>query len=499
MHPDGPEGPKRDLRNRTVAGAGWTAAGQVLRHLVLLATQVVLIRLLSPREFGLMAMALPFTALAFIFGNMGLAAGIIQRPKVRESEVSTAFWLSLAGGAVAAVAAVVLAGPVAAFYGEPEVRRLLSVLAVTIPIAAVNGVQRARLERDLVFRPLVMIDAVATAVAGAVGVVAATLGAGAWSLVLLAVAQQIVTGLGLLVVEPWRPSWSAQRAEAIELLRLGGGLIGFEVVNMASRNIDDLLIGKVLGPVQLGTYSRAYEVMLQPVRQVGAVLGRVMFASLARMGDDPARVKHAYLRAISVVALFTFPAMIGVFVLADEFVRSVFGEQWTDSIPVVRILSVAGLAQSVITTTGWIYLSQGRTGLMFRWGVGAGLALVAGIVGGIWFGTIEAVAIGYAIATGPVLLYPAFTIPGRLIGMSFADVARALLPTLGVAAAMGVVVAVMAQMNPLPTDNVAGLTALAALGTALHFGLAHLFRLGGYIDLLDVLDERLAARRTDEQ
>jgi O-antigen/teichoic acid export membrane protein len=215
-----------------------------------------------------------------------------------------------------------------------------------------------------------------------------------------------------------------------------------------------------------------------------------MFPALSRVQTDIIRVKRIYLRAISLIALVTFPVMLGLFVTADHFVLTLFGAQWQAVIPVLRILSLLGLSQSIGTTTGWIYQSQGRTDWMFRWSIAAGTLLIASILFGVWLGTIVTVASSYAIMSGLVLLYPSFAIPGKLIDMTFLDVVKSIASILACAVIMAVVVWGLDMMLPAAWPSWAYLVAQVFTGIIVYGVLLHFLKIKAYCDLRSILREQ---------
>jgi PST family polysaccharide transporter len=196
-------------------------------------------------------------------------------------------------------------------------------------------------------------------------------------------------------------------------------------INYWARQADDLLIGKFMGPAHLGIYGRAYATMMLPVREISSVLGRVLFPALSRMGNDKPRVREMYLECLGLIAFLSFPIMALLAATADSLIITLYGQQWERVATVLRIFCAVGAFQSLGTTVGYIYQSQGRTDWMLRWGLVASTLMIASFVVGIYIGSIEAVALCYAIVTVGILSYPQFAVPGRLIGMTVFDVVRA--------------------------------------------------------------------------
>jgi PST family polysaccharide transporter len=180
--------------------------------------------------------------------------------------------------------------------------------------------------------------------------------------------------------------------------------------------------------------------MLLPLSQVTAVISRVMFPALSRIQHDKPRVKSIYLRTVALIGFVTFPMMTGLLAVCGDFVLAVLGEKWGGLTSVLRILCVLGLFQSVGSSAGWIYQSQGRTGLQLAWGLGSSAVTLSSVCLGVWLGTIETVALCLLASGLAILWYPAFAIPGRLIGMRFREVIEAVGGSFLCAATMGLLV-----------------------------------------------------------
>jgi PST family polysaccharide transporter len=199
------------------------------------------------------------------------------------------------------------------------------------------------------------------------------------------------------------------------IISYGLHLTGFNAVNYWARNMDNLLIGKYLGPTPLGFYNLAYNILLFPLGNISSVIGRVMFPALSSIQNDKSLVRDSYIKANRYIAFLTFPMMTGLFILAPQFIHIVFGQKWTRSIFLMQILCLVGLMQSIATNIGWIYNSQGRTDIQFRWGIFSTLIIVCSFVIGLRW-DVEGVTIAYAL-TWYALMYPCFAIPFKIIDL----------------------------------------------------------------------------------
>ena len=481
------------LRSRTVAAAGWVAAAQLAQQLLTFGAAIVVTRLLTPSDYGLLGMVLVFTGYAAILKDINTASALIQRESLERRHTSSAFWFGLlVSGALTAI--MIAAAPlVARFYGEDRVTLITIVIALNFPLVQLGSIQRALLSRNLQFKAIGIAETAGTAVGGVVAIAVAASGGGVWALVAQILVSSTVTSVAMWPMSSWRPSFELDRSALRELFGFTGGVLGSNLVSYTTRNVDNLLIGRFLSPRELGIYARCYSFMMFPLTKIVSVIGNVMFPSLSRLQGDRARVKRAYLRTIAVISLITFPLMLGLFVVADDFVLAAFGPPWMDMVPVLRILSLLGLVQSIGTTVGWIFLSQGRSGLQLKWALIGTPAVLGGIVIGVLLDSVVAVAAGYAIASA-VFTWPLFAIPGRLIDMRVREVGRALAPTfacaVGMAAAVGAARLALPDLGPTPR-----LAVLVTVGAAAYAALLQLTPVPAYRELRELAGERLQRRR----
>jgi O-antigen/teichoic acid export membrane protein len=480
------------LKQQTISGIAWSTVARIAQQALGFIISVILARLLMPEDFGLIAMIAVFTGFARLFSDMGFAAALIQRSEITERHLSSIFWLNVMSGLALTGIMIALASYIAKFYAEPILKSLIMVISATFFIGSLNTVQTAILKRSMDFRKLALIETLAMAIAGSWAIILAFMGLGVWSLAWQTLISTTLTVILMWHISNWRPSTIFDKSAIKDLFHYSSNLLGFGVFNYWVRNGDDLLIGKFIGSAGLGIYARAYNIMLMPLTHISATVGQVMFSSLSKLQEDKERVKHVYLRSISIIALITFPMMIGLLVVADSFVLALLGQKWAAVIPLLQIFCLLGLAQSIGTTVGWIYNSQGRTDWQFRWGMVAGSLLILSIVIGIIIGTVISVAGCYAIMSGIILTYHNFAIPGKLINMTFRDVVRSVSGIFGCAVLMSGCVYLLGMFLPSEWPHWARLLALVPSGIALYFALIHSFKLKAYLDVKKLVREQLA-------
>ncbi len=483
-----------DFRRQTLDALSWSGAAQFVRQLIWLVLGIVLARLLTPRDFGLIAMIVVLTGFASLFLEAGFGSALIQRKDAGERHLSSVFWLNLSLGAALTLLVGAAAPAIARFYGEPRLVPLTRVVSLTFLFNSLGVVQDALFRKRLDFRAIARADIVSLLVSGAAAVVMALRGFGVWSLVVRVVGTVGLRTVLLWTASDWRPRWRFDRAAVGELFGFGAGQLGSRSVDYWARHADDLLIGKVLGSTPLGIYDKAYQVMLFPLTNVTWVIAEVMFPSLALVQEDSERMGRIFLRTTRVIALVAFPLMIGAFVTARPLVLTVLGSRWLGMVPIVRVIWLAGMAESLVGLAGSLYLAQGEAALKFRVRLVVKGLLVAAIIVGLRWGVVG-VAIGYTTAM-LIGTYPDLRWAGGLVGLRYADILRSVAPALGCGAAMGLLAWVAGALVPPAWPVAARLGVQVATGAASYWMLLRLFRVGAYADLLRVLGEQLRAIRT---
>jgi PST family polysaccharide transporter len=303
----------------------------------------------------------------------------------------------------------------------------------------------------------------------AVTITLAWRGVGYWALVGGHLTTSFIYMVGIWAVCRWRPGRPARASGVRPLLRFGGNLTGFGVVNFFARNLDNMVIGRVWGSQQLGLYTKAYQLLTLPIDQINSPITTVAVPALSRLNDSPERYRRAYLRMIEKIAVLTMPGIALLIATADWVVLVILGPQWTEAGHIFAALGVAALIQPIANTTGWLFISQGRTHDMFRYGVVASTVIVAAILAGLPWGALG-VATVYAVVWVTIVTPLLFYWVGRRGPVRPRDFYVTVAPAF--CAAMGVLVALfLFRRSVVIVHPLAGLT--ASLGIAC--GVAFLF------------------------
>jgi O-antigen/teichoic acid export membrane protein len=404
------------MRKRVLSGLAWTGGAEIVMQVLRMVVAVALARLLAPNDYGLAAIALVFSSLVLVFSDLALGAAVVQRKELSEDDRSTAFWMAIGAGIVFTIAGIALSGPIADFYGEPKVAPLCIALSITFIITSAATTHEALLIRDMRFDKLeqrMMISTLAGAIAG---IVVGIQTRDAWAIIAQQLAQSVVGSLLLWKSSHWRPGWRFSGASLRALAGFSGYLVGHRLLYYFHRNADNILIGRFVGAAALGAYSIAYNIMLVPFSRIAGPVQRVLGPAFARMQDEPERIGDAWVRAVRLLGMCAVPALMGIMVVAPDFVRVVLGEKWASAAPLIQILAWVGIIQALQSISTDILQARGRTKTIFRFTLLFSTAHVVAFVVGLQWGVIG-VAVAYAISS--TVVEPVYTVlTARSIGVS---------------------------------------------------------------------------------
>jgi O-antigen/teichoic acid export membrane protein len=425
--------PPPGLTGRVARGLTWTVVhtwgGQALSLLVF----VILARLLAPPDFGLVALAAVFVALAQFIVDQGLGDALVQRREITKSHIDTAFWVSVATGLSLTAITFLIAWPVSAAVGVPDLVPVLQVLSVTYLLSALTSVPIALLTRELAFRLLAVRAIASIVVGGIVGIGMAIGGFGAWALVGQQVAAAAVSVVLLWAVTDWRPGMHASAEHFRDLFPFGIRVLGSDILGFVSRNADNFLIGVVLGTTPLGIYAVAYRILDVSQRLLVNFARKITFPALARLQDDSPRLRRAYLRATRVGAVLLLPGYVGLALVAPELIVTLFGSTWAESGPVSAILFLGGPVLGIQAFAGSLLYAVGRPDVVLRFRIIATVASVAAFAAAVPFGIVAVAAAftvrGYLML--PLLLVWTRRHAGIGIGEYLAQMRGTALATLG--------------------------------------------------------------------
>lgn len=389
--------PEPNLAKSAAKGAAAMAIGRPITIGLTFLGTVWLARLLSPRDFGVVGMVVVFLRFAEVFRDMGLGSVAIQREHLTQEQQSTLFWVN--AGASACIGLVFAAtGPLlAAFYDEPEVAHLALISGLAFALQGSSVQHQASLRRHFKIGAMVTVQTLALASGLAAAAVCAKFGMGPRSLVVRSLVEAAITLSGFWYFSGFRPGKPGRLSALTSELRFGAHLTLANVMVYFSRQGDNLVIGKMFGPVNLGLYSKAYELMLQPLNQVTRPLGTIALSALSRLVSAPEQYSRAYFRMMDKALLLTTP--MGAFCLGcpELIIGVLLGKGWEPAAPMLRALALVMLVQPLASTSTWLLTSQGRSGEILRLSTAQSIMNVFSFLAGAVFGPLG-VAWGYSVS-----------------------------------------------------------------------------------------------------
>ncbi|WP_081975324.1 lipopolysaccharide biosynthesis protein [Modestobacter caceresii] len=395
------EGP--GLGARASRGAAVTLGGQGIRVLVQLVGIAVLARLLDPEDYGLIAIVALIVGFGELFRDFGLSSAAVQAKTLSDGQRDNLFWLNTGMGAVLAVLVCAASPLIAMAFDDDRLTLVAVVMSATFLLNGVSTQYRAMHTRHLRFGKLALSEIGGQVAGVVVGIVLAVLGAGYWALVAQQLTQGLVAQVFLVATNRWLPGWVDRSASVRPFIGYGMPLLGSHLLNYVGRNMDTLVLGARFGAAPVGLYNRAFQLVMMPLLQVQAPATRVALPVLSRLQDD--RKRFAEFISFGQVALLT---LIGglfavLFAQAESVVFVMLGSQWTEAVPIFRVLLVAGFFQAATYAISWVFLAKGLTRSQFVYALVTRPVLAVIIVVGSAWG-LQGVAVGYAI--GVALSWP---------------------------------------------------------------------------------------------
>jgi O-antigen/teichoic acid export membrane protein len=436
------------LRQKTVSGLTWsfidTAAGQGIQFIV----GIILARMLTPREFGLIGMITIFIAVSESFINSGFSSALIRKKDCTSEDYSTVFFFNLTAGVAFFILLFLTAPAISLFFKEPELKSIIQVLGIVLIIDSATLIQRTILTKQINFKLQTRISVIAAIGSGTLAIGMAYSGFGVWSLVAQRLCKQAINSFFLWLWNKWKPIAVFSRQSFRELFGFGSKLLASGLIDTIYRNVYYLIIGKFFTAKELGYYTRADQFNALPSQSLTGVIGRVSYPVLSSIQDDPQRLKTSYQRLIRSTMFITFILMVGMAAVAEPMVVGLIGEKWKPSVTYLQMLCFAGMLYPLHALNLNMLQVKGRSDLFLRLEVIKKSLAVPVIVIGVFWG-IKAMIAGM-ILNSIIALYLNSYWSGRLIGYPFRQQLYDILPSFTLSVAMAISVYLLGLIIPFP-------------------------------------------------
>lgn len=393
-----PDGENRQAGLGAIAlrGAALTMGGQVLKIGIQFGGLIIVARLLTPQDYGVMAMVMALVGVGEVLREFGLSSASVQARSVTAQQRSNLFWMN-AGIGLALMLLTLLAAPlIARWYDTPALLAVAQAVSVTFLINGVASQYRAQLNRDMRFGALAAIEVTGQAVALGLGIVLALRGHGYWALVAQQLGQATTILVLLLVAGRWLPGLPRRCEGMGAFFSYGWNLMLTQMIGYFSRNVDSVVIGQKFGPELLGHYNRASQFVMAPLTQIYAPAGTVALPVLSKLREDKARYREFLVYGQSALLHVLLSGLAFVCVHAHALVLLILGAKWEPIVPFFQVLAIGGMFQSAGYASYWAFLSLGMTKQNLRLALLSRPVLIACILAGAYWGVLG-VAIGYTL------------------------------------------------------------------------------------------------------
>lgn len=408
----------QDLARKSVRGGVTTLTAQGVQFALNTAGTIVLARLLTPVDYGLVGMVTVITGFLEMFKTAGLSLATVQQERISREQISTLFWINSLISAALGLLILGCSPLVAMFYKRPELTAVTAVLSFPFIINGLIIQHRALLQRHMMFGALRTVLVISQVIGLGTTIALALLGWRYWALVGGTIVGSLSTTALTFYFCSWIPGRMQKGTGALKMLKFGGHVTGFNFVNYFSRNADNMLIGRFIGANALGLYAKAYNLFWMPIAQLRSPLNEVAMPAFSSLRNQPERYAKYYRSLLDILSSLTVPLSLYCLLEADFLIRTLLGPQWIGAVPVFRILAVIGPLQTVTGLCGLVQLSLGLSKKYFYIGIATSCVFVISFVVGLRYG-IEGVAGAYVLAN-VILFFPSllYSLRGSPVGVA---------------------------------------------------------------------------------
>lgn len=465
---------KKERSNNVVGGLIWTFAERISAQLVSTIVGIVLARLLTPDDYGVISIVMVFITFCDVFVTAGLGSAIVQKKEVDSVDYNTAFLLSFSMAA-ALYAVLFLAAPwIAEIYEMPVLRSVIRVLGIRLIITSVNTIQQAGIRRQMQFRRFFVSTIWGTVASCVVGVAMAYMGYGVWALVAQYLVNALIGTVVLHFIGEWKPRLQFSVQKAKEMYSFGVKVLGSQLISTMSNDIRSLIVGKVFGSAELAYFDNGKKYPALIVVNVNSSLKKVMLPVFARKRENLDVLKATLRKSIQLGFFIMAPLLLGLFSVADTFVRVVLTEKWLDIIPFLQLFCIIYLTRPIEELCHQTVLALGRSDLSLKILTTINVvSLIMVFIAVFVFESVLYVAI-FSLLNAVVGTACFLLATNRLIGYTIREQMSDMLPSLFIALAMSVGVSFV---NLFPLNDVALLLAQIIAGGCLYLLLSCVCRL----------------------
>lgn len=483
------------LKEKTVSGLLWSFIDSFAMQGITFIVGIVLARLLTPQEFGLVGMITIFIAISSSFINSGFGNALIQKQNCSENDYSTVFYFNLLMGFIFFLILFFTAPIISRFFKEPQLIQLIRVLGIVLIIDALTIIQRTILTKRIDFRLQTKISIISSMISGILALVMAFKGFGVWSLVARQISQQAVNSFLLWVWNSWRPILVFSVESFQQLFSFGYKLLISGLIETIYRNVYYLIIGKYFSALELGYYTRADQFQSLPSSQLNGIIGRVSFPVLTSIQDDIPRLRAAYKKIIRSTMLITFVLMLGLAAIARPMILTLIGERWEPSVIYLQMLCFIGMLYPLHSLNLNMLNVRGRSDLFLRLEIIKKIIAIPTIIIGVFLGIKIMITGIFVMSLFAYYLNSYYS--GKLIGYPMMEQIKDILPSFILSFFMAAVVyseSLLLSISPLPLLLIQLIT-----GILLTFGICEVLSFKDYLYIKEIVKEKIVIKKINEK
>lgn len=440
--------PEQSLKSKTVRGLGWSAADNITKMGITFIVSIVLARLLTPDEYGLIGILTIFISVFNAIVDSGFTNALIRKKNAVDIDYSTVFYTNLVMSIVMAVALFFCATPIAKFFGREELVALTQVMSSVVVINALSIVQKARTTKAIDFKTQTKVTAIASILSGVIGISMAYMGYGVWSLVGQQISAQLLTTIFFWVFNKWFPKLEFSWISFKEMWSFGWKLLVSSLIDTTWKEIYQVVVGKFYSPATLGLYTRAKQFSQMFSSNLTSIIQRVSYPVLSSIQDDKVRLKSAYKRVIKTTMLPTFVLMFGMAAVAKPMILVLIGEKWLGCVPFLIIICIYGSLYPLHAINLNMLQVQGRSDLFLKLEIIKKCIAVGPILLGIFIDIY--LMVGCSIITSCISYYLNAYYSGPYLNYSIKEQVKDIMPSFVIALIMAIPVGAMQFINLNP-------------------------------------------------
>lgn len=463
-----------------ISGLSWAFGERILAQGITFLVSIILARVLAPEDYGVISLILVFINLANVFVVNGFGESLVQSKEATDKDFSTVFWCTFCFSLILYFVIFLFAPSIGSFYGNDELKQLLRVLAIKIPLSSVNTIQQAYVSRGMQFRKNFFSTLGGALVSGVIGILMALCGFGVWALIAQYLVNSLVSTLVLFFTIDWHPSCYFSLKSAKRLMDFAWKSTGAAFINELYTQICSLIIGKKYSTTDLAFYNRGNQFPSLIITNINSAICKVFFPVMSSLQENVSALKEFAKLAIKISSFVIFPLMTGLIGISENLVIVLLTEKWLPCVVFLRIFCLFWMTQPLQVINWQIMKAVGRSDLCLK------LEVIKKIVGFLLIGVtmfISVEALAYCTLTVGVVSMLINMVPiKRIVDYSFLNQLKDILPSLLLSLAMGIIVWAI----PLfVTGNAIQLLFIQILvGVFFYFGAARIFHVKDYILLV---------------